>query len=227
MNSRIGIFILALAVGAGTALYLKGLFIPEPQLSKLKLQEVLSIKELHLVKHQYQDLFFLHRKNKPEKSIRAAIQVPVSIVAYINLKEIKWVMQGDSIKKVILPVARLEAPVYELDKMIIHKTRSVQLHAGRDLYPEVSRYLIETLRQRMDTIRAVAHEIGIQQQAEVECKEYMEGLLRAVGRPDIVVSFGDASKDREILSLQRSRYNKNAAYFKLVSLTGQVKIVSY
>lgn len=45
----------------------------------LRLEKILSIKELHLVKHVYQHLFFLHKKNGQSKSIRAIVQVPVEI----------------------------------------------------------------------------------------------------------------------------------------------------
>ena len=109
---------------------------------------------------------------------------------------------NDSVKSVILPRARLNPPSYQIDKMIIRKTRSFQLHAGADLYPEVSRYLKESITERMDTIRATAIENLILEQAEAEGKAYIETLLKALGRQDITVSFGDAKKDSEIQTLQ-------------------------
>ena len=72
---------------------------------QLTLEQVLYIKELHLVKHTYNDLFFLHKKNDKSKAIRAMVQVPVTITAYINLKEIRLVRQNDSIRQIILPHA--------------------------------------------------------------------------------------------------------------------------
>lgn len=196
---------LSLLLGVLIGAYLSNHFFSSPQqVNQIRLEEILSIKELHLVKHTYNDLFFLHRKNDSHKSIRAIVQVPVSITSYLNLKEIKLIKENDSIKKVILPIARLNRPDYQLDHMIIRKTRSFQVHAGADLYPTVGNYLKATLVQRMDTICTIAITNQILQQAEVEGKEYIEGLLKAVGRSDIIVSFGDHTKDMEIIALQRA-----------------------
>jgi hypothetical protein len=203
MKTRTFIIAITLILGGIIGAWIhKGFFAPQHHPSQLKLEEILSIKELHLVKHTYKDLFFLHRNNDPDKAIRAIVQVPVTITSYVNLKEIELVKVNDSIKTVILPHARLNAPGYEIDKMVVSKTRAFQLHAGKDLYPEVSRYLQSAITQRMDSIRTTAIRNRILEQAEAEGKEYIETVLKAVGRPDIKVSFGDASKDEEIQAIQ-------------------------
>ena len=91
--------------------------------------------------------------------------------------------------------------------MTVIKTRSFQLHAGKDHYPEVSRYLQATLSQRMDSIRQAAIQNKILEQAEAEGKDYIENVLRAVGRPDITVTFGNAEKDRIITKVQQAYQN--------------------
>jgi hypothetical protein len=199
MNSKTIIVILALILGGITGAYLHKKFsYPAPQPSQLKLEEILSIKELHLVRYMYKDLFFLHRKNDPDKAIRAIVEVPVSITAYINLKEIEVVKHNDSIKAVILPKAYVNAPAYEVNKMVIKKTRTFQLHAGSDLYPEVTQYLQQATSQRMDTVRAMAIENKILQQAEKEAKDYIKSMLRAVGRNDINVLFSESKSSKPI-----------------------------
>jgi hypothetical protein len=159
--------------------------------SQLTLEQVLSIRELHLVKHTYNDLFFLHKKNDKTKAIRAIVQVPVVISACLNLKEIQFVKQHDSIRQIILPRACLNNPQYLVDQMIVRETRSWQWHVGHDLYPEVSSYLQAAIAGRMDSIghRAVANRILIQ--AEEEGKEYITRLLTELGRGEIIVRFVD------------------------------------
>lgn len=207
MKPKIIIPALALILGGLSGAWISNrYFKPLPLPGQLKLEEILSIKELHLVKHSYNDLFFLHRKNDPTKAVRAIAKIPVTITSYINLKEIQLIKVNDTIKKVILPSARLNPPSYEIDKMTVIKTRSFQLHAGRDHYPEVSRYLQATLSQRMDSIRQTAIQNKILEQAEAEGKDYIENVLRAVGRPDITVTFGNAEKDRIITKVQQA-YN--------------------
>jgi hypothetical protein len=170
----------------------------------LRLEQILSIKELHLVKHVYQDLFFLHKKNDPSKSIRAIVQVPVEITAYLNLKEIEIVYQHDSIKQVVLPHARLNAPNYKVDQMVIRETHRFQIHAGKDLYPEVGIYFSALLRERMDTVRNLAAANRILVQAEAEGKTYIENLLKGTGRPDVTVRFADPSATNKMITLTPS-----------------------
>lgn len=164
---------------------------------QLTLEQILSIRELHLVKHTYTDLFFLHRKNDHRKAIRAIVQMPVTITAYLNLNEIELVRQGDSIRTVILPSALLNEPVYHINNMVVRETRSFQLHAGKDLYPQVSKYLGTIIKERMDTTRQRAETNRILIQAEAEAKEYVERTLQMLGHDQIEVTFNDATKDEQ------------------------------
>jgi hypothetical protein len=207
MNTKHIIIALALIAGPFVGAYL---FIeintPPPQTAQLKLEEILSIKELHLVKHTYNDLFFLHRKNNPTKPVRAVAQVPVSITGYINLKDIKIIRVNDTIRKVILPKAHVQEPNYAVDQMVITKTRSFQLHAGADLYPEVTQYLKAVLNERKDSVRNLAIRNHILEQAEAEGKDYIESLLKAVAREDVVVTFNDGNKDKMIAAFQKHNH---------------------
>ncbi|HTH55184.1 MAG TPA: DUF4230 domain-containing protein [Cyclobacteriaceae bacterium] len=161
--------------------------------TQLTLEQILSIRELHLVKHTYNDLFFMHKKNDPSKAIRAIVHVPVVVTAYINLRDVQLIKQGDSTKQIILPKARLNEPQYQVDKMVCRETRSFQVHVGHDLYSQVGNYLQATLAQRIDSVKQMAVSHCILMQAEYEAKEYVEELLRAIGRSDIRVSFADGT----------------------------------
>jgi hypothetical protein len=165
---------------------------------QLKLEQILAIKELHLVKHTYQDLFFVHKHNNTNKAIRAIAHVPVEITAYINLKEIKLIKEHDSVRQIILPRARLNAPHYQVENMIIRETRSFQIHVGKDLYASVGSYLQTIIKERADTVRnhAIANRILLQ--AETEGKMYIEELLKAVGRTDIKVFFAEEAITRSM-----------------------------
>lgn len=173
---------------------------------QLTLEQILSIKELHLVRHTYTDVFYLHKQNKKEKAIRAIIQVPVEVTAYINLRDIQVVMRGDSIQKLIVPKAVLHKPVYDMDHMLVRETRSFQLHIGKDLYPAVSQYMQAAMAERLQTVTTTAMHRNIMLQAETEAKEYIEMCLRSIGRSDIVVSFNDVHKDKEVTHFAMQQY---------------------
>ncbi len=186
------------------AAFFGGLFFqrkPAPETpQKLTLEEILSIRELHLVKHTYQDLFFLHRKNDRNKAIRAVVQVPVTITAHLNLKDIDLVYTGDTLKKVILPAATLGEAAYQVQRMDILETRGFQLHAGKDLYPAVIGYFGDIIHNRMDSARMLAMANRILVQAEAEGKMYVEDMLRTLGRADIQVTFDNEAKDEAVIA---------------------------
>lgn len=141
-KNPIAIFLLALALGTALGVWVTNTwFAPTGSNTPVRLEEVLVVKELHLVRQVYSDLFFLHRKNDNTKAIRAVAQVPVTVTAFLNLKDMKWVKRNDSIKQVVLPKAQLDDPNYGIAEMEIKETRGFQFHVGRDLYPQVSKYL--------------------------------------------------------------------------------------
>ena len=189
-------------LGLIVAAFLAGLFYhhvsPSSAPQQLTLEQILSIRELHLVKHQYNDIFLLHRKNDTSKPVRAIVQVPVTVTAYLNLKEVKLEYKHDSLKRVILPHAILNEPVCEINRMIIRETRGFQLHAGKDLYAKVGSYLGEAIQTRLDSVRhrAITHQILLQ--AEAEGKEYIESILLTLGYTNVMVTFNDESKDTEV-----------------------------
>ena len=198
-KNPIAIFLLALALGTAVGVWVTNTwFAPEGQNTPVRLEEVLVVKELHLVRHNYNDLFFLHRKNDKTKAIRAIAQVPVTVTAFLNLKDMQWIKRNDSIKQVLLPRAQLNDPSYGVDQMEIKETRGFQIHIGGDLYPQVSKYLSAIIKERMDTIRQRAIQNKILIQAEAEGKQYIEGLLKGIGRTDVKVTFGDESEDQAV-----------------------------
>lgn len=196
--------------GLIVAAFLAGQFysrIEQRSPQQLTLEQILSIRELHLVRHTYTDLFFLHKQNNPNKAIRAMVQVPVTVTAYLNLKDIELRYAGDSLQTIILPRATLHEPIYHVGRLVVRETRSFQLHAGPDLYPDVVEYLSANIATRIDTTRQLAESNRILLQAEAEGKEYLEGLLHALGRADIRVTFNDSQRDAQVveyLQTQRS-----------------------
>lgn len=89
--------------------------------------------------------------------------------------------------------------------MVIRETRAFQLHAGKDLYPLVGRYLGDILAERIDTVRNLAMVNRILVQAEAEGKEYIEGVLKAAGRANVKVTFGDEASDNEVIRFNADR----------------------
>lgn len=172
----------------------------------LTLEQILSIRELHLVKHTYSDFFMLHKKNNPTKAVRAMVQVPVTVTAYLNLKDIELIYGGDTLHTIILPRAILQEPVYHVGQLVVWETRSFQVHAGQDLYPDVVEYLSASLATRNNTAQQLAKSNQILLQAEAEGKEYFENLLQTLGRTDIRLTFNDATRDAQVAAYLDAKF---------------------
>jgi hypothetical protein len=184
------IVVIAVLAGAVVIIHLYKAFEtttnPPPQ---IKLEEVISVKELHLVKHHYNDQFYLHRKNDRRKSVRVIADIPVTVTAYIDLKAVKVIHSGDSIKEIVLARAKMLEPQYHLSELQVTKTRQFILYAGKDLYPEVSAYLKDNIATRSALIKERAIQNNILHQAETEAKAYVESLLKAIGHPNVSVVY--------------------------------------
>ena len=198
------------------AAFFGGLFFQRKQApaapQKLTLEQILSIRELHLVKHTYNDLFFLHRKNNRNKAIRAVVQVPVTITAHLNLKDIELIYTGDTLRKIILTAATLGEPNYQVQQMEILETCGFQLHAGPDLYPAVIRYFGDVIHSRIDSARNLAVANRILVQAEAEGKMYVEDMLKTLGRTDIVVTFNNEAKDKAVVEYVTTHKKETPRY---------------
>jgi hypothetical protein len=197
-------FLFLCGVAIGILIYREFRKEPRTDPQQLTLEQILYIKELHLVKHTYNDLFFLHKKNDKSKAIRAMVQVPVTVTAYINLKEIKLVKQNDSICQIILPHAQLNDPQYYIDKAVVRETRSFQLYAGKDLYPQVAGYMKDAIEERSTAVSNMAIGSRILVQAEAEAKQYIEHLLTTFGHQGIHVTFGDPEIDKEVENFEKT-----------------------
>lgn len=191
-----------ITVGLVVAAFLAGMVynrIESPRsMQQLTLEEILSIRELHLVKHTYTELNFIHRHNDPSKAIRAMVRMPVTVTAYLDLKNVELIYSGDSLRKVVLPRAQVNEPVFHVSNM--------QVHIGKDLYPEVVTYLGNTLATRSDTARHLAETNRILLQAEAEGKEYVQGLLHALGHDHIEVTFNDTALDAKVAAYLESHH---------------------
>ncbi len=180
MLTRIGLAAL-LIVAAVVGGIIIGRRLNKPGTGSLaKLEEIKKIKELHLVKHNYQDISFIHRKSDPSKAVRAILVMPVSVTGYIDLEQIEVVHNEDSIERIILPDPILGDPNFYVDKMEIRSVRDFQIHIGRDLYSEVLEYFKKLAVSRKDSIRKLSISNGLLTETRNESRKYVLSLLNGL-----------------------------------------------
>ncbi|MEM6736680.1 MAG: DUF4230 domain-containing protein [Bacteroidota bacterium] len=189
MNKTLLIIVLVLSLLSGSiaGIWIYKKFFERQKSDRATLEKVLKIKELHLVQHVYEDLFFLHRKNNPNKAVRAIAQVPVKLNAFIDLDKALIIRQGDSIHQIKLPMAQLDEPNYMIDKMIVKSVKNFQFHIGTDLYGGVLNYVQQIVEERKESIKQKAIRRDILTQTENEAIAYFKSILFSFNKDYIEV----------------------------------------
>ncbi|MBM3176554.1 MAG: DUF4230 domain-containing protein [Bacteroidetes bacterium] len=154
---------------------------------RIHLHEITEIKELHLVKHRYTDLFFLHKKNNPEKPIVAIVQIPVTITAYVDLRGIIISENFKEETLVLIPKAKVGQPTYEIEKMSIRETGNFSVQVGTRHYPLVVESIQDQINQRKDSLVRIAVANKIIEQTETGAKSWIENFLKSAGHKNVTV----------------------------------------
>lgn len=224
MKNTLIIIGLTLVVGIFIGIFIhKKITKPKPNSNDIaKFEEIIKVKELHLINHRYQDLSFIHKKNDPNKSIRAIALVPVVVSSYIDLSQIEIIMKNDSLFGIVLPEPKLNDPNYQIDKMEVKKVRNFQIYVGKDLYTEILNYIKDIAIRRKEAILKLSIENGIIDETKEDARAYISSLLKGLGLNDVPVTFKKKSPKKDTVSIELKSIDKT--HFELFSLsTSEVK----
>ncbi len=194
MKKTLTIVLLSLALGILAGIIIHKRFFKPNSNDIAKFKEIIKIKELHLLKHTYQDLTFIHRKNDTSKSLKAVATVPVNVSAFIDLTQMQIKYSNDTISKIILPMPQLTDPNYQIDKMEVKRVKSFQIHIGKDLYAEVLTFLKDIVSRRKKAIIQLSLNNGIVNETQKGAREYITSLLKGLNIPPVPIEF-DQEKD--------------------------------
>ncbi len=189
MKKTVTIVLLSLALGIIGGVLIHKRFVKPNSNDIAKFKEIIKIKELHLLKHTYQDLTFIHRKNDTSKSLKAVATVPVNISAFIDLTKMQIKYCSDTISKILLPSPQMTDPNYQIDKMEVKRIKSFQLHIGKDLYSEVLNYLKDIVNRRKKAIIQLSVKNGIIKETKESAKEYITSLLKGFTLKPVPIEF--------------------------------------
>jgi len=189
MKKTIVIVLLSLVIGVIGGVFVHKQFEKPAPSDIAKFKEIIKIKELHLLKHTYQDLTFIHKKNDTSKSLKAVALVPVDISAFIDLTQMHIEYCNDTISKIILPQPQMTDPNYQIDKMEVKKIKTFQVHIGKDLYSEVLNYLKDIVARRKNAIIQLSVENGIIKETKEGAQEYITSLLKGLNIHSVPIEF--------------------------------------
>jgi len=191
MQKTLIIILLALVLGSLLGAFIHKKFAKPAPKDIAVFQEIIKQRELHLIKHLYQDVCFIHRKNDTSKAIKAITIIPVSLSAYIDLKKLEIKMKGDSVKSIMLPSPEIGDPNYRVDSMQVIQVKSSFIHIGKDLYTEVTEQIQNIVQLRKEAILETSVKYDIIGQTKNEALEYISSLLKSLNMSHVQVSFAD------------------------------------
>ncbi len=151
-----------------------------------ELREITKKRDLHLVEYRYHDMIFLHKKDNPNKKLRMIVKYPVTIAAYVDLKQ----MEIDSMKKKItLPYPDLRDANVRFDEAEFIKVRDGMLLSFGGAREEMLELLKGRMKESQDRIAKNATDLGIRDQAKTETEAFIKDLLASMGLNGFTIDF--------------------------------------
>ena len=217
---------LTLVIGVVGGIFIqKKITKPNSKIAITMFEEIIKVKELHLIKHKYQDLSFIHKKNDPDKTLRAIAIIPVVVSSYIDLNDIEINKKNDSIIGIVLPEPQLEDPNFKTDKMEVKSVRDFQIYMGKDLHSEVLKYFRENTIRRKEAIIKLSIDNGIINETKEDAAEYIYSLMKGLGLNQVPVIFKDELPIKDTVSVELKSFNN--LNFELFSLSPSDQKIVY
>jgi hypothetical protein len=191
MQKNLIIVLLALILGSLLGAFLHKKFTKKGPESVAIFEEIIEQRKLHLIKHIYQDICYIHRKNDTRKAIKAIAIIPVSISAFVDLEKMEIQMAGDSVKSILLPPPEIDDPNYQVDSMKVIQVKSALIHIGKDLYTKVTEQIRDIVQERKREVLETSSQYDILGQTRTEAIEYFTSLLKNLNMGHVEVSFSD------------------------------------
>lgn len=139
--------------------------------ASINITEIRKIKQLHLVKHVYEDVILMHKGDDTTKTIQAIITVPVEISGYVDLEKCSL----DSLsKELVVPAPQLTEPQYSTPNA--RHVRRVFSGKPADYINRYAKML--TARKTLIVERAKANKIL--ENTREECENYFEQFFKSM-----------------------------------------------
>jgi len=158
----------------------------------LILQNIKNIEELDLVSYYFEDVMQLDKNNNPKK-LKAVACVPVTMDAYINMKNIQYVTgKNDSITKILLPRPVFRTPVFSHDdsqiKIIDVSHPFIQIGSGNSMADNFQ-IINDKEKSDGDSILLKAKNLHLLNQADTNAVLYVKNLLISFKHPLVPIEF--------------------------------------
>mgnify|MGYP003111254666 CR=1 FL=1 len=199
---------------------------PRKYLEESQVKEVILQQDFHGAKVVLNDVYFVHRRNKPNRPIIAYYEIPVEISAFVDLKEMVVSSDDDQNITILLPDPKLDVPNFKWDQAEFESLRVLDLDVTlfENRMEAAMNEIKEIEAERKDKITQAALNSGILELTKLQLSEVFEAIFLPLDQEVSIHFAGDESPDEFENSLMTSGEILNDIEKELMSFDKQKDI---
>jgi len=199
---------------------------PRKYLEEAQVKEVILQQDFHGAKVVLNDVYFVHRRNKPNRPIIAYYEIPVEISAFVDLEQMVVSSDGNQNITILLPDPKLDDPNFKWNQAEFESLRVLDL--GITLFENRMEAAMKEIKEieaeRKDKITQAAINSGILELTKLQLSEVFEAIFLPLDQEVSIRFAGDESPDEFENSLISSGEILNDLEKKLMSFDKQKDI---
>ncbi|ADR21801.1 hypothetical protein MATR_05660 [Marivirga tractuosa] len=199
---------------------------PRKYLEEAQVKEVILQQDFHGAKVVLNDVYFVHRRNKPNRPIIAYYEIPVEISAFVDLKDMVVSSDDDQNITILLPDPKLDVPNFKWDQAEFESLRVLDLDITlfENRMEAAMKEIKEIEAERKDKITQAALNSGILELTKLQLSEVFEAIFLPLDQEVSIRFAGDEEADEFENSLVTSGEILNDLEKELMSFDTQKDI---
>ncbi len=182
----VGVIVLGLLIGG---FFLMRFLLKEPSIDPgyTQLEAIKRVEHLVLVRQHYETLIPVTDKRDEEK-LKFLLKAPIEIDGYLDMSQVDFSLQSDSLVVVWMPPASIDTPYLDLQNTDIYAPGQSllarlgeQARSEKVVYLEAYDQIRDAMAESRSHVRRRAVANGILSQTQMEGQRYLRNLINSLG----------------------------------------------
>ena len=199
---------------------------PRKYLEEGQVKEVILQQDFHGAKVVLNDVYFVHRRNKPNRPIIAYYEIPVEISAFVDLEDMVVSSDGNQNITILLPDPKLDVPNFLWDKAEFESLRLLDLDITlfENRMEAAMQEIKEIEEARTEKITEAALKSGILELTKLQLSEVFQAIFLPLDQEVSIRFAGDENPTEFEKSLSTSGEILNKLEREIMSFDEQKDI---
>ncbi|HET8859541.1 DUF4230 domain-containing protein [Marivirga sp.] len=170
---------------------------PRKYLEEAQVKEVILRQDFHGAKVNLNDVYFVHRRNKPNRPIIAYYEIPVEISAFVDLENMVVSSDKNQNITILLPEPKLDVPNFKWEQAEFESLRVLDLDITlfENRMEAAMKEIKEIEAERKDKITQVAINSGILELTKLQLSDVFEAIFLPLDQEVSIRFAGDENPD--------------------------------